>query len=348
MKTKMKKENRMTKANIVGKMSKLMFCVAIAAPTSLVAQAETNTNQQVEVPQGKVIVTMFGNVGATINTDGNAVAAGFELERAYLGYQYKLNSKWAAKVVYDMGRGDDTQLQRLGYVKNAEVSYKTKKLAINAGLTSTKQFGIQEKFWAFRYVQKSFQDQYKWGSSADLGITASYKIANWFQADLSIFNGEGYKKVQSDKKLLYGLGITLLPIENLTIRAYADIKPANDKTEQINMALFAGYNAEKFRVGVEYNKQFNNKNISNNNLEGVSVYGAALLGENSEVFARFDNCSSSSNNNWYYNQDGNLLTIGYQYKANKLVTISPNVRISNPDNTNETLLMGFICAKINL
>lgn len=100
---------------------------------------------------GKPIITIFSDAGTGFDNDGLSTM-GFNLERAYLGYQYNLNDQWKAKVVYDMGKGDDNTLQRLGYLKNAEIDFHHGRWALNMGLTSTAQFNVQEKFWGYRYV----------------------------------------------------------------------------------------------------------------------------------------------------------------------------------------------------
>ena len=53
-------------------------------------------------------------------------------------------------------------------------------------------------------LPNQFQDEYKFGSSADLGIAASYKISDLITIDATVINGEGYKKVNKDDALRYG------------------------------------------------------------------------------------------------------------------------------------------------
>lgn len=76
---------------------------------------------------------------------------------------------------------------------------------------------------------KSFQDEYKFGSSADLAISASYDFNRYVSADVIIANGEGYKQVQVKDGLQYGAGLTLTPIKNLFIRLYGSFNEATEK-----------------------------------------------------------------------------------------------------------------------
>ncbi|MBQ3576662.1 MAG: hypothetical protein IJA28_04510, partial [Coprobacter sp.] len=169
--------------------------------------------------EGKVILQAFANFN--LQSKGGDTKLGFALDRTYLGYEYSFNNGIKIKGVVDFGKPsaiDDYNY--VAYIKNAQISWIKGNFTINGGMISTTQFNMQEKFWGYRYIMKSYQDEYKFGSSADLGISASYKFTNYFTADAIIVNGEGYKKFQTNKGLLYGLGLTFTPIENLKIRLY--------------------------------------------------------------------------------------------------------------------------------
>ena len=168
-----------TKSIIAGMM---LACIGITAQAQ-----DTKT----EEPKGKAIVQVFGNFHSGFGVENDD--RGFELERSYLGYEYKMGNGLSVKGVMDIGKSNDvSDYQRIAYIKNAMVSWRTGNLTLNGGLISTTQFNFQEKFWGYRYIMKSFQDQYKFGNSADLGISLAYKFADWLSADAIIVNGEGY------------------------------------------------------------------------------------------------------------------------------------------------------------
>lgn len=321
----------------------LALCISMMAMMPCRAQQDAAAVK----PHGAPIITIFGDGGAGIG--GEEVSSlGFNLERAYLGYQYKLNDHWKAKVVYDMGKGDDNAIQRMGYVKNAEVDFSHGRWGVNMGLTSTAQFNVQEKFWGYRYVYKSMMDQCKWGSSADLGVMASYKATDWLSADISVFNGEGYKKIQSDMHLLYGLGLTIHPMEHLTLRVYGDMKDRRDTVSQYNVALFAGYKCKSFRLGAEYNMQLNHGNAEGRSLSALSVYGAFRLSDNMEAYARYDEGASHATDDWTYAQDGRTAIVGVHYHVNELLSFSPNVRVVNLSSDSHATVFASISAKVSL
>ena len=298
----------------------LIACIGITA------QAQ---DAKVEEPKGKAIVQVFGNFhsGFGANNDDR----GFELERSYLGYECKLGDGLSVKGVMDIGKSSDvSDYQRIAYIKNALVSWKKGNFTLNGGLISTTQFNFQEKFWGYRYIMKSFQDQYKFGNSADLGISASYKFADWVSADAIIVNGEGYKKVQKNDGLNYGLGVTLTPVKGVQVRLYGGLNESGQegKDDIVNMAGFAGYKCEKFTIGAEYNYMQNASNKNDADQYGYSVFASAKVSKKAEVYARFDELYSK--NDWNIAKDEQAAIIGAQFKLGKYVKVAPNFKMNKP------------------
>lgn len=293
---------------------------------SMGAQAQ---NPKAEEPKGKAIVQVFGNFSTGFGTEnGNR---GFELERSYLGYEYKLRNGLSVKSVLDMGKSSDvSDNNRLVYVKNAMISWKKGGMTLNGGLISTTQFNFQEKFWGYRYIMKDFQDLYKFGSSADLGISVSYKFADWISADAIIVNGEGYKKIQKNDGLNYGAGITLTPAKGFQVRLYGGINEGADNTQEdkLNLAAFAGYKGDKFSIGAEYNKMYNASNKKDADQSGYSIFTSVKLAKNTELYARFDDLYSKDD--WNIAKDEQAAIIGTQFKLGKYVKLAPNFRITSP------------------
>ena len=282
-----------------------------------------------EEPKGKAIVRIFANAHTGFGVDNDD--RGFELDRSYLGYEYNFGKGLQVKAVLDVGQSkavDD--YHHIAYIKNAQVTWKTGGLTLNGGMISTTQFGVQEKFWGYRYIMKSFQDEYKFGSSADLGISASYQFAPWVSADAIIVNGEGYKKVQVNDGLQYGLGATFTPVEGLTLRLYGSINESSDNElcDAYNWAAFVGYKHKYFSLGAEYNIYQNAGFAKDKDQYGLSVYGSARVSNMVDIYARYDNLSS--HNDWNISKDENAAILGTQIKLGKYVKIAPNVRMSIP------------------
>ena len=121
-------------------------------------KSDVKENVVVKVePKGKAIVSVFANYNMTMQ---NGVSkCGFQLDRTYLGYQYSLGNGLELKAVMDIGKPSSVDdYHYVAYIKNAQVSWKHKGLTLAGGMISTTQFNMQEKFWGYRYIYKSFQD----------------------------------------------------------------------------------------------------------------------------------------------------------------------------------------------
>lgn len=282
-----------------------------------------------EDPKGNAIVKVFANLHSGFDSD--IKDRGFELERSYLGYTCKLNDELSVKGVIDIGKSKDvSDYQRLAYIKNAQVTWKKGDFTLNGGLISTIQFNMQEKAWGYRYIMKSFQDNYKFGSSADLGLSVAYKPCDWFSADAIIVNGEGYKKIQVDDGFNYGLGMTFIPIEGLKLRLYGGINEgtASGEKNTANVASFIGYNGEHFSLGAEYNYMKNAGFTEDADKNGYSIYASGRISEKMDVYARFDDLYTDT-------KDEGTLLLGLQMKLNSYIKLAPNFRMDIAKNDGE-------------
>ncbi len=298
----------------------LIACIGITAQAQ-----DTKT----EEPKGKAIVQVFGNFHTGFGAENDD--RGFELERSYFGYEYNFGNGLSAKAVMDIGKSSDiSDYQRIAYIKNAMVTWKKNGLTLNGGLISTTQFNFQEKFWGYRYIMKSFQDEYKFGNSADLGVSATYKLADWISADAIIVNGEGYKKIQANDGLNYGLGVTLTPIKGFQIRLYGGLNESNEegKKDIANLAAFMGYKHDKFSIGAEYNQMWNASYKDDADQNGYSIFASVKLSKVADLYARYDDLNS--NNDWNIAKDEQTAILGAQFKLGKYVKIAPNFRMSIP------------------
>lgn len=297
-------------------------CTAAHAGNS---DAETQTN----TPKGKAIITIYSDIHSgfgQVNDD-----RGFNLDRAYLGYQYDLSGSLQIKAVADFGQVKEVNdYQRIGFIKNALVSWKRNKWTLNAGLISTTQFKLQEDFWGKRYIMKSFQDEYKFGSSADLAVSAAYSFNSIISADAIVANGEGYKRLQVQDGLLYGAGVTLTPCKGLSVRLYGSYNEGTQPSEKgiVSFASFVGYKHTDFSVAAEYNYQKNSNYTSGCDQGGVSVYANVNLNKKVGLFGRWDYLESKGR--WNIDADGMTGVVGAEFKLGKYISLSPNFRINVP------------------
>lgn len=289
-----------------------------------------SAQEQKIIINGKPIVTLFANYHAGIGSVNDR--SGFELDRSYLGYQFNLTPNFGGKVVFDVGptRTEDAELERIAYVKNAMLSWTPGNFSLDFGLVKTDQYSLQESFWGYRYILKSFDDEYKFGPSADMGIIGRYRFNSYLQTDLSVTNGEGYKKINKDNNYRYGLGVTLTYPTHLTLRIYGDLytSDSNSTRNQYSLSVFTGYRNQSFRLGAEYNSLFCANFNADNDKQGFSVYTSINFGKKISVFARYDYLLTRQEQN--RNSDGQRLLMGLQYTPIQYLKLAPNFSNWNP------------------
>jgi hypothetical protein len=280
-------------------------------------------------PSGSPFAKIYFNYHADLSGNGT----GFEIQRAYFGYKYSISETFSGHITLDVGSPEvdindsvtvGTSFEMTAFLKTAAVAYSQGNLKVEAGLIGLQQFKLQESYWKRRYIYKSFQDWTKMGPSADLGAMVSYRFFDILSADLTVRNGEGYKKLQSDKALNTGLGITLTPFKGLVIRGFYDYIDISGP--QYTISSFIGYKNDIISVGAEHNIQLNYGNVSDRNLKGFSIYASVNLTKKIELFGRFDNLGSNQlegeTENWNMSKDGNLIITGIEYSPIKNVQLA--------------------------
>lgn len=312
---------------------KRMFWMAVALAALGVQQAKAE-GQGEGKGKGKVILTTFANMYSGFGAANDE--RGFELERAYIGYQYSFNNGLSMQAVADFGRSKEVNdMQRIGFIKNAWVRWQRNGWDLSGGLISTTQFKTQEDFWGKRYVMKSFQDEYKFGSSADVGMSVAYQFCDRFSADVIAVNGEGYKKIQFGNGMQYGAGVTVRPADGMMVRLYGSYDEAAGRGTKgkVNLASFVGYAKKGYSVGAEFNYQMNTDYVEGQQQNGVSVYATIPAGKKVNVFARWDRLDS--NNRWNLAEDGMTTMAGAEVNLGKYVKVTPNIRLKTPDDSSQ-------------
>lgn len=316
----------------------------------------SQAQEPTDFPSGKITGKVFFNHHLDISKDSEQ-KSNFELQRVYLGYKYKFNDKFSSTIMLDAGNGSGASDYSV-FVKNALLDYKANEwLTLTAGLFGMIQFDDQEKFWGYRYLYKTLDDEYKLGTSADLGVGADVKITDQLNMSFIIVNGDGYKRVQDPKgNNRYGAKIVYEPNKSLMLKAYIDVMNGTDVdnpnqlTTSSNMALFAGYKLKDLiRIGAEYNILLNGETFSDpaadKNLNGLSFYSTYNFNAKWNLFGRYDKLSSNKlagqQNSWHFSEDSNNFLLGFEYRANKNINTSVNYRYTDfmdPLNTNASLI----------
>jgi hypothetical protein len=306
------------------KRSFTLLCLLILAP-------KLTGQDSIPDPPGPGVVSarIYTHFNYSLAPEDNPATA-FEVRRAYFGYKRELDKHFSAEVKLDIGSIDDESefalIRRYAYFKNAYLSYSTGNIKTWFGLMDMLQFKVQEKFWGYRYLYKSYMDEYRFGSSADLGAGIQYSPSERITADLVLSNGEGYKSLQFDNVYRLGAGFTLYPAENLVMRAYYTIHTT--EVPQMIFSGFLGYRLNHFRIGAEYNHQLNYRFNENHNRFGYSIYSTCVLSEKWELFARYDQLYSNilpeDDQPWNLGNDGSAVISGIQFAPVQYLNLSLN------------------------
>ena len=308
-------------------------------------------------PSGKVHFKVYWNYHTDLSSNASKTSA-FEIKRSYFGYKYAFSKNISTKITMDVGSNSGGSSYTF-FLKAAQLDWKVASgVKLSMGLIGLKQFNDQEKFWGYRYIFKSLQDEHGFGSSAALGVNAEFSLAKNLKANFLIINGEGYKKIQdADGKQKIGGSLVFTPVEGLTTKIYVDSQPAIDSDNITTMALFAGYKSKSWRLGVEYNKQNNGTKYASpaqdKDMDGFSIYSTYVISKKVEIFGRYDQLGSNTlpgeTENWNVNKDGSQIITGIHFKPVKGLSLALNYQGYTFDNAAlDTSSKVFINAEFKL
>jgi hypothetical protein len=302
-------------------MKKIMPALFIIALFSKVSYGQTTETY------GKPITEIFTDFH--VNFNDTTKNTGFDLNRAYLGFHFMPGGKISAKGILNIGSPDDLAAgslpRRYAYFREASLIWTDEKLTVSFGITGTRIFEFQQRFWGKRYVANTYQSINGYGFVADLGFVVDYKFSEIWKADLSVMNGEGYSNLQLDNNLRTSLGLTITPTKTIALRIYGDIQNVDGLWQPIFIA-FAGFRNDLITIGGEISYKSNIDRVRGHHVWGVSSTGGINLTEKLELFGRYDYSSSKTIMNdimkWNYLKDGSFAIIGLQY------TLSPYAKIA--------------------
>lgn len=337
-------------------MKKLIISFVLVLTVASLSFAQTSKEEAFK-PSGKVNFKVYWNYHADLTNNATKTSA-FELKRSYFGYKYTFSKNISAKITFDVGSNDGGSAYT-AFLKAAQLDWKVAKgVKLSMGLIGLKQFNDQEHFWGYRYLAKSFQDEYGFGSSADLGINAEFTLAKNLKANFLIINGEGYKKIQdADGNQKIGGSLVYEPIKGLVTKVYIDNQPTTGGDDITTYSFFAGYKGNAFRLGAEYNVQNNATKYAspatNKDLDGFSIYSTYAFNKKWEIFGRFDQLGSNTligdAQDWNYDKDGSKFIFGIQVAPVKGLKFALNYQGFTSDNAAlDTKSLVFLNAEFKL
>jgi hypothetical protein len=276
---------------------------------------------------GKPVAEIFTDFHYSLKQD--IKTTGFSVNRAYFGYNYIADGNFSANLKLNIGNPDDVtpdiESRRYAFFREGSITYAKDRLNLTFGMTTTRLYDFQQKFWNKRYVANTYQSINNYGFVADLGVVAEYRFSDLVEVDATLMNGEGYYKLQLDNSLKPSVGITVTPANGMAFRVYGDLMKV-EGLWQTTFICFAGYKNDLVTVGGEFSYKSNLDKIKGHNAFGFSATGAVSLTKKIEFFTRFDYSTSvkgpGENVQWNIAKDGEFLITGFQYTFNKYVRIA--------------------------
>ena len=136
-----------------------------------------------------ISVAADGKIGGVTYFDytNSEEKSAFNFNRQYFSYTGDDAENINYKIIFDVGRinkivdteGKATEDTRLvAFLKKAQIDYKTSYGKVSMGLIGTNTYGVQEKNWGYRFIEKSAIDKYGFSSTVDLGIGISKSLIN--------------------------------------------------------------------------------------------------------------------------------------------------------------------------
>ncbi|MBI5011144.1 MAG: hypothetical protein HZB98_16145 [Bacteroidia bacterium] len=284
-------------------------------------------NCQTPTSESKPIAEIFTDFH--VNLNDTTKTTGFGVNRAYFGYNYKADEHFSAMLMVNLGTPDDvtngTVRRRYAYFREASIIWTNEKLRMAFGLTDTRIFRFQQRFWGKRYLANTYQSLNGYGYVADLGFALDYKFNDLISGDFTVMNGEGYLELQLDNGVKSSLGITVTPNSKIALRIYGDFEK-KPECKQMTGIVFAGYRNKLFNIGAEASMKTNLDEITGHHAWGVSATGGINITEKDEIFTRYDLSSSvipeGETEQWNYLKDGTFLICGVQH------TFTPSIKLA--------------------
>jgi hypothetical protein len=290
---------------------------------------------QTREPSGKPIAEIFTDFHFNIND--TAKHTGFDLNRAYLGYQFNAGGKLTGKIIINAGLPDDlspdSKPRRYAYFREASLSWSNEKLIVTMGMTGTRIFEFQQRFWGKRYIANTYQSINGYGFVADLGVAVDYQINKIFKADFTLMNGEGYTDIQADDNLRGSLGLTITPGDKIAIRVYGDILKQKGLWQPVAVA-FIGLKNDLITIGGEVSWKSNIDLNAGHHAWGFSATGGINVTDKINIFGRYDYSTSVTMPGdplkWNYMKDGSFAIAGAEYAFSPDIKLAINYQRTNP------------------
>ena len=248
-----------------------------------------------EAQNGKFSGYMFGDYywfAANHNSDveGNN---GVWFRRVYFTYDKKLGEAFSTRLRLEMANPDGISKdagKAVPFIKDAYLKWKKGHTQVIMGISPTPTWGVIEKIWGYRSVEKTPLDLQKFGSSRDFGIAVKGNLdpEGKVKYHLMLANGNSNKS-ENNKGKKAMLALAFYPSKHLVLEGYVDWNDNPGATDWLTLQGFAGYKSDKTRFGLHFTRQVRKVAAGEDlNLNLGSVFLVTRVSPKTSLFARVD------------------------------------------------------------
>ena len=266
--------------------------------------------------------------------DADESTSAFNFKRQYISLSGEASENIKYKIIVDVGAtnkldGEDKRLT--AFLKKAQIDYKTSFANISMGVIGTNTYGVQEKNWGYRFIEKSSMDLYGFSSTADIGIGFSKSLTDDLNMSLQMVNGEGYKSPQTDKYHKISFNATygeakLHKNDGYNAGFVYSTEDSDDDPTNV-ISLFGGFATKGLRLGIENDTETTGD--LNKSITSISAnYG---IKDNMDVFMRYDMYDPNTDDD----EDGSSYMItGVVFNCGNGLSMAPNMRTKSYEDAN--------------
>ncbi len=279
---------------------------------------------------------VFSDYSYTVDTpDGvGEDEHGFGFRRIYLTADYKMSESFSGRFRLEANdKSVTSQGKPTPFVKGLFLTWKNALgdgHNVTFGLSPPPIWGVAEKHWAYRSLEKTIQHRNGIASSRDMGLTLSGPVVSNGRVKYALMyaNNSGVKRETDKFKRVYGQ-LQFYPSSSITLSLGGDYYLIEDGTSY-NASAFVGYARQRGQIGLEgfYNPKSIDSDKINDTALGVSVFGFINTTPSQRLIARYDLVNQDdplrkSSNHW--------MILGYSIAPEKGVEIIPNATYHKND-----------------
>lgn len=267
----------------------------------------------------------------------------FDIRRAVLSYEHSLSQKFTAGISLEGGNkylnsGRFTVILKTAYIEWKDI-FEGSNLLVGYFATPAFVWGISEKMWAYRSVEKTISDFRGLTTAVDIGIglRGNFDKKKNYGYFVMIGNGTGTRP-ENNKYKNYFASVNAKLFENLNVEAYTEFEPAAEDKNKLTVKGVMAYQKPDFTIGTEGVNQVRKRSGYNNadmNPFAISFYAHGTLIKDKKTkapklnaFARFDMYDPDMKQDSTGFKE-NFVTAGLDYMPIPSVHIMPNIWINS-------------------